>query len=1537
MEVNNGSLSFAATIEYKQLVEAIRNIEKRLSGMESVVANAGDSFDRLGESAGNTMDILAKGFAAIGGAAALKGLAKQAFETRSFFQDATSAMTVFLGSADRAEEHLSKLQDYAWYNVFDFEQLVSASKQLQAFGTDVEDVIPIIDNLSNIAAGTDVRLEEFVAIYNKAKSLGKIDLTGLQQFATRGLDLKKVLSEMGEVTSGTAVSFEQLQKAIEYVNREGGMFAGLMDEQFNNLSSQLGAVQDDWSQIMNHLGEMLQDSFVSVLTDTHEMLSSLDENLEKFGKVVVYVAGAWGVHKAAMLLNTVAMKMQMAVAEKEVVINSAQKKLIQSLTKDELLEAVATGAMTKADLANLTAKQRLILTTNGLRVSMKKLGTAMVSNIWVAVAVAVAKVIEKLVEMRNEAHAVGDAYNDASGEVEKSRLEFNDLMKTLTVAKKGTDSYKETVDKLNKEYAPYLKNINLEHASIEEVNAARERGLQLLREEAIEKAKGAAVDKAYEQQAEARATYVERTSKLLEGRKDKNGETIGARQAKEYANQLADMISEMDFDYAAFVSMVNPLGESVVRFAEGNEETKEKLKEFNKKLEEIGIGFYEGNGTTDIFDFSTNGMFQNFAKFASVIYNTTQSLLNYGIGVEEAKEKTEDFTTDLSTGMYTSVSSISENIEQARKDIKKYEQLASQTREVLKENGELVTVDNYLTDDEKKALEDARTAEKSNLEEYEKMTGESYDKRGETIRKREQELSQMRVKVRSESYAKERELVKLQGEQAVQDLELYYENNLSTMSDNEKSYYEEKIELQKKLNRQELQQMDEEHRLKKAKAIENIRDLMQTRKREQEDYENELAQYAIDKQAEGTEKELAQMQLDRKRREQEIERQTEDEKKASKERIKQEWLNSDVNRTEQQFKDQFNKEGSAVRQQYEQEASAIDQKEAERKRASNEQWLKEDADFLNDMLSKYGEYTESKRRIDEEYSQNLNYLNEQMANAATEQQKQQIQEAIGNLKTEWAQKQFDLDMEVFDSSYFDSVDSKMQALNGVYAAYISNLVKAGASQEQLNAVTREWNSLTGKPAQLNAKLEDLEQEKALAVERGDIDLVKALNGEMSKLRKEQDKMQKDGEKKDFKTSLLDWWDENKKDLIVDGIDKIGGSIRQLGEASGNTGLKDLGEAVEGIGGLVQGFAQGGLIGGIVNAVSMIADEVVNVISANKQLEQAIEKANVDSWVDRMEASMDTDGIFGEDSVANVNASLKVIEEAKKKLDEVWKGGKVNAQDRSGFANFFGIKDDYRDLGDMARELGRDLYDSYGNLNSDTLQAILDTYSDLGAEDRKWMEEAIAYSDEYAEAMENVASYLEDLFGGVAGDIADKMVDAFIETGNAAVDLGDVVSDVGKKMAKDLIKSMIISTYFEGMEDDFKRRIAENGMNSETSSYIIGEVSKAVQAIEGDMTYWNNVISSLSGLWSGAAEDASATLGTSLGAASQESIDMMTGQLNAIRTHQITIESRVDSVLLSLAGIRQDMNSNARNAEGYLDKIEINTRSTNNSLIRGFGL
>lgn len=801
------------------------------------------------------------------------------------------------------------------------------------------------------------------------------------------------------------------------------------------------------------------------------------------------------------------------------------------------------------------------------------------------------------------------------------------------------------------------------------------------------------------------------------------------------------------------------------------------------------------------------------------------------------------------------------------------------------------------------------------------------------------DIQKKNIELMEESYAKQASLIKKNRQMERQELTIKMRDP-STSSEQQK-LLQQQIDQNKKLEAKELSDLNKEKKAAIISAQKELYDIEYEGNQKQVELEYELWQGKISTMNEGAEKQLEQMRLNNKKRLDEIENHAKSEQDAIADSNMQTWLAEQrsrgrkVNDTDYYNSEYFkslNSNGLTQEQQ-----AKLDEDTKKRKEAQIQADIKAQTDFLNEMLSKYGEYTESKRRIDDEYSQNLNYLNEHMANAATEQQKQQIQEAIGNLKTEWAQKQFDLDMEVFDSSYFDSVDSKMQALNGVYAAYISNLTKAGASQEQLNAVTREWNSLTGKSAQLNAKLEDLEQEKALAVERGDIDLVKALNGEMSKLRKEQDKMQKDGEKKDFKTSLLDWWDENKKDLIVDGIDKIGGSIRQLGEASGNTGLKDLGEAVEGIGGLVQGFAQGGLIDGIVNAVSMIADEVVNVISANKQLEQAIDSANVDSWADRMDEMMQTDGIFGSDSIAQVNASVKVMREAQKQLQDVWKGGKVNAQDRSGFANFFGIKDDYRDLGDMARELGRDLYDSYGNLNSDTLQAILDTYSDLGTEDRKWMEEAIAYSDEYAEAMENVASYLEDLFGGVAGDIADKMVDAFIETGNAAVDLGDVVSDVGKKMAKDLIKSLIISTYFEDMEDDFNRRIAENGMNAETSSYIIGKFNEAVHAIEGDMTYWNNVIASLSGLWSGAAEDASATLGTSLGAASQESIDMMTGQLNAIRTHQITIESRVDSVLLSLAGIRQDMNANARNAEGYLDKIEINTRSTNNSLIRGFGL
>lgn len=1415
MEVTGGSLDFKATIEYSQLVSAVKKIESRLSGIEDVANGAGNAIDGIGSK-----------LAGLVSTAGIAAFAKKIFDVRSSFEDAEAAMNVFTKDVDVAKKHLAELQDYAWYNMFEFDQLVDASKQLQAFGTNVDDVIPVIDKLSNVAAATGGELGRFVQLYNKSKARGVLDSETLASFASQGFVVKNELKLMGEAVDGNTISFEQFSKALDHATSEGGMFAGLMNEQFNNLSSLWGAVQDSWTSMLNDIGKGTQ----GVMKDALKTLNDIISNWKDIADVLLYVVAAYGTYRAALVATT----------------------LIQQVERSGILTNIRLIGMYRKELGLAAAAQQAF---------GKAQYAKMMTNMYAALAAAVVLATVAIVKHIRKQNELGRELRKVDEEFEQQKDAINSDIVILGKLEKGTDEYNDKLKEITANYPHYIKYMKDENGALLDAAEARDRVNEAMEKELLLRKYQKAIEVTDKNVDERTEKISGRITKVL----DRNDVKIDGDEANDVEmSWISDVIIE-EFKQGFAEGTYEALGETEQqwdefsgRFVEvssnaGREANQNLFSAIKLTLEELGVS----SENVDLMVANIVGKLTDKKLIASL---KTVNMLNESAGAKESELREQEKAEQQA------------ELERLRKEQESSRKSLSSIRKEYNEKKK--ERDNMIADIKKNGYTEDVTDEKGNVIAKGSKT---------QLEELNKELSNLDEKYESFSGTK-----------------------LSKAIEDSKKKADEAARAIRALNeeKRKLAEHDEDIEFENRERTANLKD--------------------------GLEKELELRKLNHDKTMKDIERWVEEEGKLYEEIDKRQWLADNPQKNEEDFYRQYSGLSKEVGEKIANQAQ-------QQKDDENARYLKEQTDFLNDMLSKYGEYTESKRRIDEEYSQNLNYLNEQMANAATEQQKQQIQEAIGNLKTEWAQKQFDLDMEVFDSSYFDSVDSKMQALNGVYAAYISNLVKAGASQEMLNAVTREWNSLTGKSAQLNAKLEDLEQEKALAVERGDIDLVKALNGEMSKLRKEQDKMQKDGEKKDFKTSLLDWWDENKKDLIVKGLNEIGSVMTRFGKAAGNTGLKDLGEAVSGISSIVDGYMQGGWVGAATTAVKMVYDEVLNIIEANLRLEQAIEKANVDSWVDRMEASMDTDGIFGEDSVANVNASLKVIEEAKKKLDEVWNGGKVNAQDRSGFANFFGIKDDYRELGDMARELGRDLYDSYGNLDSDTLQAILDTYEDLGAEDRKWMEEAIAYSDEYAEAMENVASYLEDLFGAVAGDIADKMVDAFIETGNAAVDLGEVVSDVGKQMAKDLIKSMILEKYFGGLEEDFNKRIAENGMNAETSSYIIAKINEAVQAIDGDMQYWNNVLTSLSSMWGDASEEASSTLGTSLSAASQESIDMMTGQLNAIRTHQITIESRVDSVLLSLAGIRQDMNSNARNAEGYLDKIEINTRSTNNSLIRGFGL
>lgn len=201
---------------------------------------------------------------------------------RADFQDMESSMKVFLGSAEEGAKFTSKLQDYAWYNMFDFKQLVGCSKQMIAYGHSVDSIIPSLDKLSNVATGTNASLNEMVALYNKAKSIGTVDNEAIQSWAMRGVMIKDVLQDMGEKIRNNRVTFEQLDKVLTKVTDKGGMFHGVMDAQMNNISASIGQLQDNTDLMFNALGKQMEEPLRKVI----DIAAAVVENLQTWGDVV---------------------------------------------------------------------------------------------------------------------------------------------------------------------------------------------------------------------------------------------------------------------------------------------------------------------------------------------------------------------------------------------------------------------------------------------------------------------------------------------------------------------------------------------------------------------------------------------------------------------------------------------------------------------------------------------------------------------------------------------------------------------------------------------------------------------------------------------------------------------------------------------------------------------------------------------------------------------------------------------------------------------------------------------------------------------------------------------------------------------------------------------------------------------------------------------------------------------------------------------------------------------------------------------------
>jgi tape measure domain-containing protein len=212
-----------------------------------------------------------KSWAAFGGAARTAGLAagaglgiagaalvKVGFGFNSMREQSQIAFTTMLGSGEKAEKFLNRLQQFAAKTPFEFPDLVRSSQRLLAMGFTADQVLPTMTAVGDAVAGLGGNaetMERVTTALGQIQAKGKASAEEMMQLTEAGIPAWKMLADaigvdvptaMSMVTKG-AIDAETTVKAVTEGMEKN--FGGMMEKQSHTFAGLWSTVKDNFSMI----------------------------------------------------------------------------------------------------------------------------------------------------------------------------------------------------------------------------------------------------------------------------------------------------------------------------------------------------------------------------------------------------------------------------------------------------------------------------------------------------------------------------------------------------------------------------------------------------------------------------------------------------------------------------------------------------------------------------------------------------------------------------------------------------------------------------------------------------------------------------------------------------------------------------------------------------------------------------------------------------------------------------------------------------------------------------------------------------------------------------------------------------------------------------------------------------------------------------------------------------------------------------------------------------------------------------------------
>ena len=463
------SIKFDTIVETAKVVSGFRDIQNAVHQTAERVEKDGKSIDDVISNIQNSMNI------AIGGWSIGK-FVNQMMQVRGQFQQTEMAFKTMLQSEEKADALMKQMIRTAAITPFGVEDVTEGAKQLLAFNVAAEDVNKTLIGLGDVAAGMGLNLKDLVMLYGTTIAKGKMDTMDLYQFLNRGipiadeiakvmgLDVTNAIKEVQKQIKAGKVTSDIFIQAMQSMTAEGSKFGGLMEAQSKTITGQISNIKDAIEQMFNELGKSQE----GVINTGLGIVSTLVENWETVGKVLMTVVAAYGAYKAAVIA-------MIAISKAQVAWESA--KAFLSLAKS------ITTAKDAMALFNLVSSSNVL----GLVLGAVAAGVTMF-NLFGNSAEDAATKTSKFTESANE----------ASSKVES-------LISILKTAKEGSKVYKDTIKELSNIYDNYGIAIdkikedesNLVDVKQQEIDKSKEL-VEQIKLEATERNRANAISKANE-------------------------------------------------------------------------------------------------------------------------------------------------------------------------------------------------------------------------------------------------------------------------------------------------------------------------------------------------------------------------------------------------------------------------------------------------------------------------------------------------------------------------------------------------------------------------------------------------------------------------------------------------------------------------------------------------------------------------------------------------------------------------------------------------------------------------------------------------------------------------------------------------------------------------------------------------------------------------------------------------------------------------------------------------------------------------------